>query len=334
MMRAAVHSGGPGVANVSLSEVETPVPGPGEVLLRLAYAGLNRHDIFVLNARDEKSAPLVVGSDGVGAVVDAGPGVDTSGLSGEWIINPCLGWDSPDEVPPVPEILGDPRWGTLAEYVVVPVSNLARPPAHLSQVEAGVLSLASMTVYRALFSVGRLREGEHVLIPGIGGGVAALAMDFAKAVGAKVTVTSRRRAVLDDAVARGADHAVVTGAQWSSEVEPVDVVVDTVGTAVFDEALRVLRPGGRFVSIGATTGAETALDLRDLFFRQISVAGTSMASAKEYTAMLEFVTEHGIRPVVGAEYPLTGAVEALHALEASTHVAKIAVALGDRKGGV
>lgn len=332
-MRAAVHQDRAGSAGIQQQLVPTPRAGDGEVLIALERTGLNRHDVFVMDARTESTPPLVLGSDGIGVVVEVGAGVSASKIGRRVIINPCLGWDDPSDVPIVPEILGDPRWGTLAEFVSVPANNIATPPAHLSDDEAAALGLAGMTAYRALFSVGDLRPDQHLLIPAIGGGVALLALSLARAIGARVTVTSRRPEMLERALELGATDALLTESDWSKALgERVDLVLDTVGAPTFSRAVAALRPGGRLVSVGATAGAEVALDLRDLFFRQISIAGTSMASAQEFADMLRFVSTHEIRPVVGAIYPLDRAEEALEALSANTHFGKIVVSIGGDDG--
>ncbi|WP_223172812.1 zinc-binding dehydrogenase [Microbacterium sp. NIBRBAC000506063] len=152
-------------------------------------------------------------------------------------------------------------------------------------------------------------------------------------MGARVTVTSRRPEMLERALELGATDALLTESDWSKALgERVDLVLDTVGAPTFSRAVAALRPGGRLVSVGATAGAEVALDLRDLFFRQISIAGTSMASAQEFADMLRFVSTHEIRPVVGAIYPLDRAEEALEALSANTHFGKIVVSIGGDDG--
>lgn len=311
----------------------TPTAGAGEVLVAVESAGLNRHDIFSIDARPDGSSPLVVGSDGVGVIVEVGRGVSHSEIGRRVMINPCIGWDDPAAVPLVPDILGNPRWGTIAEYVAVPVRNVAAPPPHLTRDEAASLGLGGMTAYRALFTMGALRPGEHLLIPAIGGGVALLALSFARAIDARVTVTSRRPAMLDRAIALGATDAILTDSDWSNGLSSqVDCVLDTVGAPTFGKAIRALRPGGRMVSLGATAGAEVALNLRDLFFRQLSIVGTSMASAPEFDAMLDFVERHAIRPQVGATYGLSQAKDALSALASNRHFGKIVVSIDEDKG--
>ncbi|MED1449087.1 alcohol dehydrogenase catalytic domain-containing protein, partial [Bacillus pacificus] len=166
-------------------------PSAGEVKVKLKSAGLNHRDLFIMNNRKEMQVPLVLGSDGAGIITEIGESVSRTLLQNEVIINPSIGWDHIAEIPELPEVLGGPKDGTFAECVIVPVENVVAKPSYLSWEESGVLSLSALTAYRALFTKGRLKRGEHVLIPGIGGGVATFAMLFAKAIGAKVSVTSR-----------------------------------------------------------------------------------------------------------------------------------------------
>lgn len=325
-MRAAVHVGG-GIDGIRLERLPVPAPAAGEALVRLGHAALNRHDLFVIDARAEAAAPLILGSDGHGVLeaIDGAP--EGAPRVGEAVIvNPCLGWPDPDELPQVPEVLGDPRDGTLAEYVKVPAANVHRAPAHLDPVAAASLGLAGMTAYRVLFTQGELRAGMHVLIPGIGGGVALMALLFAKAVGARVTVTSRSAEVLARAAGHGADQLLRHDDDWTRQrLGPVDLVVDSLGSAAYERAIALLRPGGVFVSFGATTAAEVTLDLRDLFFRQVAIKGSSMASEPEFEAMLRFVAEHELVPPVGAVYPLSETAAALEDLRVGRSAGKVAV---------
>lgn len=325
-MRAALHVRG-GIEGIRLERVAAPEPGAGEALVRLDHAALNRHDLFVIDARAEAERPLILGSDGHGTLEAIDGAADGAPAAGDRvIINPCLGWSDPAALPLVPEVLGDPRDGTLAEYVKVPAANVHRAPAHLDPVAAASLGLAGMTAYRALFTQGGLRPGMHVLIPGIGGGVALMALIFAKQVGARVTVTSRSAAVLDHASGHGADQLLRHDDDWTRQrLGPVDLVVDSVGSAAYGRAIELLRPGGVLVSFGATTSADVTLDLRDLFFRQIEIKGSSMASEPEFEAMLRFVAEHRIVPPVGRVYPLSETAAALEDLRVGRTAGKLVV---------
>lgn len=190
-MKAIVHQYKKGVEGLEYKFSSETNPNAGEVKVKLKAAGLNHRDLFIINNRKEMELPLVIGSDGSGIVTEIGEGVSNNLLNSEVIINPSIGWENIAEVPDLPEVLGGPKNGTFAEYVIVPAENVVAKPSYLTWEESGVLSLSALTAYRALFTKGRLKCGEHVLIPGIGGGVATFAMLFAKAIGAKVSVTSR-----------------------------------------------------------------------------------------------------------------------------------------------
>ncbi|WP_406633402.1 zinc-binding dehydrogenase [Amycolatopsis sp. WGS_07] len=324
LMRAVVHEGAAGVGGVRVAEVPVPRPGPGEVLVRLKAAGLNHRDLFIVDSRDPAAPATVLGSDGAGVVV-----AGAAEVGAEVVINPSLDWAEPDAVPEVPAILGVPTNGTLAEYVVVPAGNVVPKPEHLSWTEAAALPLAALTAYRALFTRGGLVAGEHVLLPGIGSGVATFALSMAKAVGATVSVTSRSAEKLARARELGADRAISSSGDWAAELgAPVDLVVDSIGSATFDACLSVLRSGGRMVTLGATTGPDVELSLRNLFFRQISLLGTSMGSAREFSRMVELVAEHRVQPVVHHVYDLADGPRALAELASGDQFGKLVVTVG------
>ena len=311
-MQAVVHTGTAGVDGIRLARVPVPAPDAGEALVEVEYAGLNRHELFTALRRDGSGALQILGADAAGHVVALGPGTTGVALGDAVMIDPTLNWPTREPVPEHPAILGGSVPGTFAEFVAVPVGTLHTPPAHLSGPERGSLGLAAVTAYRALFTVGQLQPGEHLLVPGIGSGVGLCALDLAVAAGAEVTVTSRSAEKRKFALARGAARAVPTEDLESDRgTRPVDLAVDTVGAASVAAALRLLRPGGRLVSLGATTGADVQLSLRDLFFRQISIRGTSVGSAEEFREMLEYVARHGIRPVIDSLHPLNGAPQAM-----------------------
>lgn len=328
-MTALVHEGVPGLDGVHARSTALGKVGPDEVLIKLKAAGLNHRDLFIVARRSPNDTPLVLGSDGTGVIAAVGAAVELPlGLGDQVIINPTLGWTDPDDVPEVPDILGGPSDGTFAEFVAVPASNIAPKPSHLSWLEAAALPLSAVTAYRALFTRGGLRRGQHVLLPGIGSGVATIALAMAKAAGAVVTVTSRSDEKNHRALALGADHAVTTASEWSNELStPVDLVIDSIGSATFDSCLAALRPGGRLVTLGATTGAEVSLSLRQLFFRQISVTGTSMGSAAEFQRMLEFVDQHRIRPLVHGTFPLVEGRGALAELARGNQFGKLVLTI-------
>ncbi|MEV4129970.1 zinc-binding dehydrogenase [Nocardia sp. NPDC049707] len=321
-MQALLHSDIPGPDGLRLDYVPRPEIGADDVLIEIAAAGLNRHELFVIDAHSGDDAKIV-GADAVGTVIAAGIDAGQELVGRRMVVNPCLGWTDPDDVPQVPIILGGPVQGTFAEYVRVPADNVHPVPQHLSDIEAAALPLAGLTAYRALFTKGNLRPGDHVVITGATGGAGTMALSMAVAVGAEVTVVTRHHSKAAQARTLGAAHVVVGAADFDEHLHaPADLVLDSVGAFSFPAAIRAVRPGGRIVSFGATTAPDITLSLRDLFFRQISLEGTSMGSAPEFARMLAFVTDYEIRPVVHAYRPLSEAPDAFREMASGNNFGK------------
>ncbi|MEH6943678.1 zinc-binding dehydrogenase [Bacillus sp. JJ722] len=325
-MKALVHSNKEGFAGLSFQEIEEFQPGPGEVRVRIKVAGLNHRDLFVLNRHKATDAPLIIGSDGAGIIDAVGDGVDADQIGSEVIINPGLGWAEKSDASPAGfEIIGLPFHGTFAEHIVVPVENVYRKPAFLSWEEAGVLSLAALTAYRVLFTRANVRHNMKVLIPGIGSGVATFLLQFAKAVGATVYVTSRSEEKRQKAIELGADFAIDSNGDWTEALngEKMDVVIECVGAATFNKSLQQLRPGGLIATFGASAGDEVTINLRDFFYGQLNMVGSTMGSAEEYKEMLDFIEEHQIKPVLDGIYSLEHFADAFKRLETAEQIGKI-----------
>ncbi|WP_028546660.1 quinone oxidoreductase family protein [Paenibacillus taiwanensis] len=324
-MQAMVHFGNAELAGLSYKHVERVQPGPEEVLIQLRTAGLNHRDLFLMKARTEQDTPLILGSDGAGTIVEVGEGGDRGSIGQDVIINPTLNWPVAEEVPELPIILGSPSNGTFAEYVVVPAQQAVAKPAYLTWEEAGVLPLAALTAYRALFTRGQLKPGQHVLIPGIGSGVATYALLMAKAAGAQVTVTSRSEYKREMALKHGADQALDSQANWNEALhgQQVDLVIDSIGPATFSIYFDVVKSNGRIVTFGASSGDVVQFPIRALFFPQISIIGTSMGSHEEFTAMLRYMEQHSIRPVIDRMYPLEETVQAFQRMKNSEQFGNI-----------
>lgn len=312
-------------------------PEQRQVKVRLRTAGLNHRDLFIIaaaaSAAEGDSGPIqpcVLGSDGAGVIEETGEGVSGLSKGMEVIINPCLGWDRADEVPVVPDILGYPADGTFAEYVIVPEQNVVPKPAYLSWEEAGVLPLAALTAYRALFTRGNLKRGDHVLIPGIGGGVATFAALMAAAAGARVTVTSRSEAKRAAALQLPVTQVIDSNSRWREELQsnPVDLILDSVGPATFEQYFEVIKPGGRIVMFGASSGDDLTIPARAIFFPQLQLLGTSMGSHEEFTAMLEFMEQHQIHPIMDSVYSLAETPLALQRMERAEQLGNIALRIG------
>jgi zinc-binding alcohol dehydrogenase/oxidoreductase len=330
-MKAIVHAGQSGLKGLSYEEVKDTRPGVGEVKVRLASAGLNHRDLFIMADRTEEDAPLIIGSDGAGRIEAIGEGVVNHLVGAEVIINPCIGWESTHNVPYVPAIVGGPSEGTFAETIIIPAQNAISKPAYLTWEEAGVLPLSALTAYRALFTRGRLQPGEHVLIPGIGGGVATYAMMMALAAGARVSVTSRSEKKRKAALAHGADHAFDSHSDWKESMngDTVHLILDSIGPATFPHYFDIIKPGGRIVTFGASSGGEMEIPMRAIFFPQISIIGSSMGSGEEFAAMLRFMERHLLRPIIDSVYPLQDTAQAFQRMQQGEQFGNIGLCIGE-----
>ena len=315
---------------LAVAEVSTPQAVRGEALVRIKAAALNHRDVWIKQGQYAGlKFPARPGSDGVGVVESVGQDGDPQWIGREVIINPSFGWGPNQHVQGDHfTILGLPRDGTLAEFIAVPVSQLTMKPAHLSWVEAAALPLAGLTAYRALFSRAQLRSGEKILISGIGGGVALFALQFAVAHGAEVYVTSSNDDKIARAVALGAKGGFnYTHAGWAKTAghagHAFNVIIDSAGGDGFESLVDLAAPGGRIAFFGATRDNPPVLPMRKIFWRQISLLGTTMGSPTDWTAMVDFVSRHRITPVVSEVYPLDQAAKAFALMEEGGQFGKI-----------
>ena len=293
--------------------------GPGMQVVDVRCAALNRRDYWMTTGMYPGiSVPATLGSDGAGVCDGA-----------EVVINPGLAW-GPDEAVQGRDfsILGMPVDGTFAEQVLVPATQIYPKPAHLTWEEAASLPLAGVTAFRALFRQGGAGPGLRILITGIGGGVALTAMLFALASHMEVTVTSGSAWKLERAKALGAVRtANYTDPAWIQDLVArnilFDLILDSAGGAHFGDLLKLVKPGGKIVVYGGTLGKIRNLSPQVLFWRQIAIQGSSMGSPADFTAMLDFVNRHQIRPVVDSVFPLAEANLAVGKLEKSDQFGKV-----------
>ncbi len=315
-----------------LAEVPDPQPAAGEALVELRVAALNRRDVWIkLGQYAGLKFPCIPGSDGAGVVTAVGPGADPAWVGREVIINPSFDWGASEHAQGEKfSILGLPRPGTLAEKIVVPVKQLTPKPTHLSWEEAAALPLGGLTAYRAVFSRAQIMPNERVLVTGIGGGVALFALQFANAHRAAVWVTSSSDEKIARAIALGARGGFnYTRSDWAVSAAKApwlfDVIVDSAGGPDFEQLVDLTAPGGRLVVFGATRGNPAELSLRKIFWRQISLLGTSMGSPADWSAMMAFVNQQALHPVVSEIFPLARCAEAFARLERGEQFGKIVV---------
>lgn len=324
IMKAFVHEYG----ELKVKEMTDPIAGEGEVVVSLKVAGLNRRDLNVPNLRGENAEALILGSDGAGLIDSIGKGVTRFNKGDEVIINPSLRWEKKSAAPPEDfDILGMPDHGTFAEKIAISVEQIEKKPSHLTWEQSGVLALGALTGYRALFTRGQFQAGETIFIPGAGSGVATYLIIFAKHIGAKVIVTSRSEEKRQQAKDLGADIVLATNSDWEKKLksETIDLVIDSVGQATFNRSLGVLKKGGRIVTFGATTDDVVDFNLRDFFYGQYSLLGSTMGSRDEFREMLEFIKKHGIYPEVARTFTLDDTQEAFNYLQAGKQFGKVAI---------
>ena len=246
-------------------------------------------------------------------------------------MNPSCDWgDGESFQGPSFSILGNPRNGTVAEYLVIPADRLHVAPEHLSDEEAAGLPLAGLTAFRALLTRAQAKSGERVLITGIGGGVAQMAFHFAKALGCRVVVSSSSASKREAALANGALYAYdYRQEDWAKQLQGdiggFDVAIDGSGGASWGNLIKAADYGARIALYGATAGDAEKLPLRPLFWKQLSLLGSTMGSDRDFSAMLSFVSQHRIAVSVDRVFPLAEGLAALEYLGSAQHTGKVII---------
>ena len=324
-------------APLEVMEVLKPLPGKGQVLIKLHAAALNHRDLWI---QREQASPsingIILGSDGSGVVEDVGEEVDDDIIGQEVVINPSMGWGKNPVVQADSfKILGFPDAGTFSEYIAIARKQVVEKPSHLSFEEAAAVPLSALTAYRALFTKARLRPGEKVLVTGVGGGAALWALKMAVAFQAKVYVTSGQEVKIQNAMALGALGGYnYHDSDWSDQLKKAaggfDVIIDSAGGSHFSALLDLAVPGGRIVNFGRTAGNIPDLSTRTLYWKQISIFGTTMGTEDEFLSMLDFVHKHKIRPVIDKVFSLAGVNDAFRHMESGGQFGKILLRITSR----
>lgn len=297
-----------------IGEQPEPQNRPGWTRVRVKAASVNHHDIWTLKGVGitNERLPMILGCDAAG-IDEAGNQV----LLHSVIADPMYDDESMD---PGRSLLSEVHPGTFADYVAVPDRNVLPMPAGFSFAEAACLPTAWLTAYRMLATRSGLRPGDTVLIQGAGGGVATACIMLGRLMGLRVWVTSRDDAKRDHALQIGAHEVFASGARLPQRV---DAVMETVGAATWDHSLKSLRPGGRIVVSGATSGTNPPADLARVFFKQLEVVGSTMGTRSELQRLVSLLELSGVRPLIAQELPMTKADEALRAVAAGDVFGKI-----------
>jgi NADPH:quinone reductase-like Zn-dependent oxidoreductase len=313
-----IHAdGGPDV--LVLEEAPDPTPGDGEVLIQLKASALNHLDVWIRKGLPSVPKPRILGADGAGIRVDTGERV---------VINPGI------EHGKTIRVIGEHGDGTNAELIAVPQANVYPIPGDLSFEEAAAFPLVFETAYRMLVTRAQLQADEWVFIWGIGGGVSTAALAIAKALGARTIVTSSSDAKLERARALGADVTVNHAAgdvratvKEATGGEGADIVVETVGDATWKTSLDVAAYGGRVTVCGATTGPNPPAALHRIWWKQLSILGSTMGTKADFEGVYELIASGRVRPVVDEVVPLAE-IRAAHArLEAGEQLGKIVLTI-------
>jgi NADPH:quinone reductase-like Zn-dependent oxidoreductase len=329
------EDGGPEVLRVD--EIAVPEPIGSAALVEVRSAALNHMDIWLRRGNPSVPKPRTLGADAAGVVTALGPDATGVEVGQPVLINPglfcrrcrfCLAGEH--SLCLRFQVLGEHVNGTNAEYVIVPARNLHPIPDGWSFDEASAFGLAFVTAWRMLETKARLRPGEWVLIWGVGGGVASAALEICRAAGARAIVTSSSDAKLQRAVSLGA-HATINhvrddvadAVRSLTDGRGVDVVVEHVGAATWARSIDALARGGRLVTCGASSGGQPPAGLHRIFWKQVSVHGSTMGSDSEFRSALELGAAGRIRPRVDAVFPLEGVADAHRRLEAGEQFGKV-----------
>jgi len=316
------EDGGPEV--LRYEDVTDPEPGPGEVLVALRAAGLNHLDIWVRKGLPSVPKPRILGADGAGVVAALGRAVDVFRVGDRVVINPGV----PDHGRIT--VIGEHTEGTYCELKALPSAQLYPLDDVLSFEQGAAFPLTFETAYRMLVTKAALREGEWVLIWGIGGGVALAAFEICRALGARTIVTSSHAEKLERARALGADVAVnhgdddvVQAVREATDGRGADVVVETVGEATWERSLAAAGQDGRIVICGATTGHSPPARLYRLWWKQLAVYGSTMGLPSDFEGAYELVRSGRVRVHVDSVFPLAEAAKAQERLEAGAQFGKV-----------
>jgi zinc-binding alcohol dehydrogenase/oxidoreductase len=323
------EDGGPEVLRVE--EAPDPEPGPGEVLVRLGAASLNHLDLWLRQGLPSVPKPRILGADGAGVVAALGEGAAEFSVGDEVLLNPGLDDGA--------RIVGEHMDGTHAELIAVPAEYLHPLPPSLSVEEAAAFPLVFATAYRMLATRAAVQEGEWVLVWGVGSGVGTAALAVGKALGARVAVTSRDEGKLARARELGADAAIRTDADIVEELRAltdgrgVDVVVEHIGEATWKTSLQAVRKGGRICVCGATSGPNPPANLHRIFWKQLSILGSTMGTRADFAAVYDLVASGKAKPIVDRVFPLEEVAEAHRYLEEGRQLGKVVLRIAPAGAG-
>lgn len=340
-MKAVFFEQPGGIEQLKYGDFPTPKPEKGEALVRVKVAGLNHLDIWVReDTENGRSIPLphIPGSDASG-VIEAINGQSDLRIGQEVILNPSMPCGTcsrcqHNEPCELVKIFGVKNQGTYAEYVIAPIAQLYPKPINLSFAEAAAFPLTFLTAYHMLIGRAKLQKGETVFVWGATGGLGSAAIQIAKHFGANVIAAAKSEDAMEPLKKIGADHVVIyTNETVEEQVQKltngldVEVVFESVGAKTWNTTLSILRPFGRVVIAGTTSGSTGTQDLSDVYVRQLSILGCRMGNKQEFEAVLKLFNEGKLKPIMDKVFPLKDAALAQQRMLERKHIGKIVLEL-------
>ncbi|MFX1571223.1 MAG: zinc-binding dehydrogenase [Promethearchaeota archaeon] len=340
-MKAAFFNKHGDLDQIQIGELDAPKIGPNEVLINAKYSALNHVDIFLVRGWPglKLNMPHILGADGSGIVKEVGSAVTTVSKGDKVTINPGLSCGKCSMCLTGQQVFckyfsikSEHEWGTFAEYFKIPEINVLKIPENYKFEKAAAAPLTFLTAYRMLKTQANVQPGEFVFIHGISGGVSSAAAQIAKFFGAIVIATTSTEVKVEKAKRLGADYIINYNEMGDytkyvydelTKRHGIDVVIDNVGQATFQTSLRLLRPGGRLITCGATTGPLSKIQINNIFWKHLEIKGSTMSNQGEFREVMELIFQQKISPIIDKIFPLEKAMEAEKYLSAAKQFGKI-----------
>lgn len=341
-MKAAFIQEHGNLDKIQIGEVNTPTISPNEVLIETKFGALNHLDIFVVRGWPglTLNMPHVIGADGSGIVKEIGSEVTTLSVGDKITINPGISCGKCEMCLSGQQvfckqfsILGENKWGTFAQYLKLPEISVLKIPDGFSLEKAAAAPLTFLTAWRMLITQAGIKPNDYVFIHGAGGGVSSAAIQIAKYYGAKVITTTSTSKKMEMAMNLGADHVInyKETKDYRNQVfeltnkHGIDVVIDNVGQATFPTSIRLLRPGGRLITCGVTSGPLSKINIADIFWKHLEIKGSTMANQGEFRAVMQLVLDGTLNPIIDKVYPLENVREAEEYLSDGNQFGKVLI---------
>lgn len=340
-MKAAYIKKHGSLDQIQIGELDTPKVSPNEVLIDAKFAALNHLDLFVIKGWSglSLSFPHIIGADGSGIIIEVGSEVSTLSEGDRVTINPGISCGKCDKCLSGNQVFcnlfsikGEHQWGTFSRFFKMPEINVLKVPDEYPLDKAAAAPLTFLTAYRMLKTKANLKSGEIVFIHGSGGGVSSASIQIAKTLGAQVITTTSSPEKVEKAKRLGADNVINYNKMKDftknvyinlTNKQGVDVVIDSIGSATFQTSLRLLKPGGRLITCGATTGPQIQIMLNQVFWKQLEIKGSTMANQGEFRSVMKLVFEEKVNPIIDKVFPLDEVKEAENYLSKGIQFGKV-----------